>query len=856
MNRALKHVAALSFAACLAVGPARADAVDLPPPPGGAATADVIVAPGIPDDFAPVREAIAAVNRDGGRHYRVVVVNSQGDKGGAAALLPRLVDRWWESRGQGGGYDPSTDVTILLDIGDRSIAMDAPPALLASAGLDIDRLEKRVIRKAFVPRAQDKKYAEGLADLVTTTEQTITGGIAAQARRAEQQKVFWTTTLPLLAMSFAGLGTAVWLGSKRVRHAERKAAARDRLAAFKQEVVELSDLLDSQRERHRMLPHADPDFQTPMVGMTRNAYDGVQESIGRYRERWLGLMDVWEKAEARLGEEWFLGTAASDDVLAMLDSAEARPPLEEVASACRGPLDALEQAHERARELAGSLDADLGAARARLDALAGRGRSAAAFERSLAGAARSRELGGPDVEPDPIAARGRFEDARGAIADLITQVEAVEAGDDRRRHAVERVAEIRRQVAARRSEGWLLSEPGADPEELLAAAEKEAALAADLLDAADVDTAAAHLRRSEEAAAEAAKLLESVVAARERAESLIATLAARLESLAAAGRAAGADLDLLADRFAETAWGDLADHPAAAAEAAKRARMLLDEGRADADVSRQYYFRAVAALEEAQRQADWAADCLGAVAARRRELEELVTAAPGLRRQVAGRIDALATLLTSRRTDRARANERCREAQRLVETGDRLAAASRPDPRQVEQALRAADSTAARGEEFAADDERLARQAAADLAEAEGLFRRAASWYAEGIKADVQGVERSLHDARSLLAQQRYEDSIRVSGEAAEHTRLAYAQATAEAERRRARRLAEQQRRQLEESFARMSRGAGPWMITLPSGGFTGPNPWRSSGSIPGGFGGGGRSAGGSWSRDVAEVRW
>jgi hypothetical protein len=859
MSRALRLAvvtATLSLGACLGPGSTQAETVDLPPPPAGNASPAVIVAPGIADDFAPVRDAITKVNRDGGRRYRVVVVDSKSSDGGAAALLPRLVDRWWEARGKGGGYDPSTDVTILLDIGDRSIAMDAPPALLASAGLDLDRLEKEVIRKAFVPRAQDKKYAAGLADLVTTTEQKINGGIAAQARRAEQQKVFWTTTLPLMAVSFAGLGAAVWLGSKRARHASRKAAARERLAVFKQEVVELSDLLDSQRERHRMLPHADPDFQTPMVGMTRTSYDSVQESIGRYRERWLGLMDVWERAEARLGEEWFLGTAASDDVLAMLDSAEARPPLAEVAAACRGPLDALEQAHERARELAGSLDAELAAARAKLDALAGRGRSAAAVEPDLAAAARSRELGGFDVEPDPIAARGRFEDARGGIAAVVARVEAVEAADDRRRHAVDRIAEIRRQVAARRSEGWLLSEPGADPEKRLAAADKEAALAADLLDAADVDTAAAHLRRSEEAAAEAAKLLESVVAARERAEGLIATLAARLESLAAAGQAAAADLGVLADRYAETAWADLAEHPTAAAEAAKRARLLLDEGRADADVSRQYYFRAVAALEEAQRQTDWAADCLGAVSARRRELDELVTTVPGLRRQVAGRIDALATLLASRRTDRARANERCREARRLVETGDRLAAASRPDPRQVEQAMRAAESAAARGEEFAADDERLARQAAADLTEAEGLFRRAASWYAEGIKADVQGVERSLQDARSLLSQQRYEDSIRVSGEAAEHTRQAYAQASAEAERRRARRLAEQQRRQLEESFARMSRGAGPWVITLPSGGFTGPNPWRSSGSIPGGFGGGGRSTGSSWSRDIAEVRW
>jgi len=852
MNRPLRIVVASVVAACFGSGVPRAETVDLPTAPSGEATADVIVAAGIPDDFAPVREAIVAANRAGIRRYRVVVVDSKEDEGGAAALLPRLVDRWWEARDEGGGYDPSRDVTILLDIGDRSIAMDVPPSLLESAGLDLDGLEQQVIRTAFVPRAKDMQYARGLADLVTATERTITDRIATKARRAEQAKVFRTKTLPLGAAALAAFGVVTWLGVKRARHAGRQAAARERLAAFKQEVVELSDLLDAQRERHRMLPHADPDFQTPMVGMTRTAYDAVQEAIGRYRERWLGLMDVWEKADKRLGEEWFLGTAASDEVIAMLDSAEARPPLAEVTAACRGPLDALEEAHERARELASSLDGELGSARAKLDALAGRGRSAAAFEPVLVGAARGRELGAADVEPDPIAARGRFEAARAALAELAARVESVEVADDRRRHALERIAEIRRQVAARRSEGWLLSEPGADPEQHLAAADKEAGLAADLLDAADVDTAATHLHRSEEATAEAARLLESVGAARQRAAELSASLGARLESLAVAATSARSDLGILAERYAETTWADLADHPAAAGEAAKRARMLIDEARADADAGRQYYFRAVAALEEAQRQADWAADCLGTVSARRREMEALSSAAPGLRRQVVGRIDALATLLAARLTDRVRANERCREAQRLVEAADRLAADRRPDPRQVEQSLRAADSAAARGEEFAADDERLARQAAADLAEAEGILRRAAAWYAEGVKADVQGGERSLDDARSLLSQQRYEDSIRVSVAAAEQTRRAYAEATAEAERRRARRLAEQQRRQLEESFARMSRGAGPWVITLPSGGFTGPDPWRSSGSA----GSAGRSAGSRWSRDVAEVRW
>ncbi|MFM8414826.1 MAG: hypothetical protein ACKOCX_08880 [Planctomycetota bacterium] len=827
-------------------------AAELPP---ADATASVIVAPGIADDFDPVRKAVSEIKERTGRDYRVVVVDSEGREGGAGRLLPRLVDRWWESRTEGSGYDPAGDVTILLDIGDRSIAMDVPPSLLAEAGLDLDDLERRVITDVFVPKAKDMRYADGLAELVTATQQTITDRIAARAKRARDAEVFRTRTLPIGLVSLAAAGVVGWLAWLRIRHASRRAAARERLAAFKQEVVSLSDLLDAQRERHRMLPHSDPDFKTPMTGMTRNAYDAVQDAIARYRERWLGLMDVWERAEKRMGDEWFLGTAASDDVVAMLDAADARPPLDEVATACRAPLDALETSHERARELAATLDGELAAARARLDALAARGRSAAAFEPTLAEVHRGRELGGDDVESDPVAARGRLEEAQTTLQKLVADVEAVEAADDRRRLAAERVAEIRRQVAARRSEGWLLREPGADPDDLLTTADREATRAGEALDAADMELAAIHLERSESAAAEAAKLVESVVAARSRAEALLATLTSRLESITAAGPAADGDLAFLADRYAETAWEDLAGNPKQAAEAARRAGALVDEGRAEADLARQYYFRAVAALEEAERQADWALTCLAAVSARRRELDELVESLPALQQRVAGRVAELAATLGRQRTDRARANERCREAGRILEAAGGLAAARRPDPRLVEQAIRAADMAAARGEEFAAEDARLAAQAVADLADAEGLFRRAASWYAEGVKADVRGVEQALRDARSLLEQQRYEDAIHAAGEAGERARLAYAAATAEAERRRARRIAEQRQRQLEESFARMSRGVGPWVISLPSGGFTGPNPWRSNGSLPRSFGGG-RSAGGGWSRDVAEVRW
>ena len=54
------------------------------------------------------------------------------------------------------------------------------------------------------------------------------------------------------------------------------------------------------------------------------------------------------------------------------------------------------------------------------------------------------------------------------------------------------------------------------------------------------------------------------------------------------------------------------------------------------------------------------------------------------------------------------------------------------------------------------------------------------------------------------------------------------AAASDEAARRRRASQLEAQRRQMEDSYVRMSRGTGPWVIQLPSATFSGPDPWRT----------------------------
>ncbi len=813
---------------------------------------------GTDDTFPKVTAAVATAKQGSGRDYRIVVVGDTPAGRTARSVLEALIERWRaEGDDQPSGYDPAGDVTIVLDTKGHSISMRAPWALEVSSGLDPATIQKELIEKVFLPRAKDGLYDDGLAALVEATERWVKDRKDRELARTEAARVFRTRTLPLSLVGLGALGALGTLLYRISQHDRRVAEARKKLAAFKQEVVALSDLLDAQQERHRLLPHTDPDFKTPMQGQTRSAYDAVQGAIRRYRERWLGLMDVWEKAQERVDSEWFLGTAAADECIRLLDSAEARPPLDAVAGECRGPLDVLEQAHEKSRALADELDTGLAAADARIAKLAERGRSGAAFQATTAAAARSLALARHDLESDPVEARGRLEGGLAELATLVGRLDAYEAADDRRLKAAAAADDAEARIRAKRAEGWLLAEPGADPMVHVVKSREHLALAAQLLDAGEVDGAVKHLEHAERHAAEAIAILESVMAAKAKIDDLLPGCVARLEALAGRRAATMRALEHLAESYAESSWTDLADNVAKADEGIERIKRMIAEAQSAAEPARQHYFKALALLEEVVRQEAWVESCQTAVTDRRQELDGLRASLPKRATTTTQRIDALATRLDRQRTDRVRANEQCREAGRLVQVAQRGIAVERPDLLQAGRVIDAADTAASRAEELATEDERLARQAFSEIEDTDSLIRRAAAWYAEGVSADVRGAVSALERAKSLLTGQRYEESIKASSESAALAREAYAAATAEAERRRQRRIQEIQRRQMQDSFERMSRGAGPWVISLPGGTFTGPDPWRTVlGGRPSLDGGGSRSAGGSWSRDVAEVRW
>jgi hypothetical protein len=862
-RRSCARCALVAGTALFALLPCLVAHAEISPSEASPADTERVFVSGVQDSFEQVRAAIEKAKLESGRDYRVIVVgDAGGDRDAATRLLDSLVERWQQESAEGrqrngrpAAFDPARDVTIVLDVKGRQIAMKAPWGLEVSSGLNPQTIKEELINKVFVPRAKDAQYDEGLADLVGATEKWVKNRAELKRSKAEAARVFRTRTLPLGLAALAGLGAVTTFFVQRARHERRLAEARQKLAAFKSEVVALSDLLDSQQERHRMLPHSDPDFKTPMEGLTRSAYDNVQSALRRYRERWLGLMDVWEKAEERIGKETFLGTAEAEEAIRLLDSAEARPPLADVTAECSAPLDALEQAHEKARELAENLEANVGTTTQRLETLAKRGRSNAAFQGPMNEVARGAGLARQGLEADPVATRGRLEELAARLDRSVIDIEQLETVDDRRTKAGTQAEEIAQKVRAKRAEGWLLNEPGANPDELLAASQHDGMLAAQLLDAGETAGALAHVERAEKANAEVLALLESIVAAKTKVDDLLPACVARLEALASRRSQAVRAVEQISGTYADSSWADVVDNVSKADEGLARVRTLLAETQVAADHSRQHYFRAVALVEEAVRQEDWIEGLYAAITDRRAELDELRASLPKRHDTVRGRVTNLLQGLDRQRTDRVRANERAREAGRLLEVAEEGFQVQRPDLRRVGQVLEAADTAATRGEELAAEDDRLARQAFEDLEETDGLIRRVAAWYGEGVSPDVRPATTAFETAKSLLSRQRYEDSLKSSAEANRLARESYAEATSEAERRRRRRLAQIQQRQMEDSFARMSRGFGPWVIQLPGGTFSGPDPWRTMHG-PTVSHSPSRSADSGWSSNTAQGGW
>ncbi|AMV39823.1 hypothetical protein [Planctomyces sp. SH-PL62] len=223
--------------------------------------------------------------------------------------------------------------------------------------------------------------------------------------------------LPLiLILLFGGLGVAALVAMYR-RNRQIRATADEQFRSFREQAVGLMDQIDALRTRHKTLPSTDPDFVEPMAGATKALYEQVAGDLDRLWERWLAVMEVWNRAEARLKSASTFSVRPSEEARELLSTGRLEDLLRD-SSVCKTNLDRLNLAHEVAAKALKDARREASAVSIRVGGGGPSGGAGDLYSRELRVVNHELEEAERILTTDPIGAAELIEGSRDSLADL------------------------------------------------------------------------------------------------------------------------------------------------------------------------------------------------------------------------------------------------------------------------------------------------------------------------------------------------------------------------------------------------------------------------------------------------------
>jgi hypothetical protein len=309
---------------------------------------------GVPDEYGPLREDIARLERSAPQTYYVVVVRSTGSgRKSTRTYLERMVDQWEsQARRRGIPFDKQRSVIILLAIENRQIIVLGGEELQERLGFRDPYVERDLIQPHFLSYARSKDYLQGLRVLVAQTDRWITEHDQNLARRGEEAAA---------------------------RDARLKGDARSTLDSAKQLLEETRKELDTRKAAglqvgplEARLRKAASDLDDASRRLDASASEALDLGQRSQREL-LGVMDKLRQISAQQAEtDAALGKAAglSGEVLKAVEQAgrDGLPvaPVQEELDAANAQIEQARQAlksdPEKAERLAAQADQGLRAA--------------------------------------------------------------------------------------------------------------------------------------------------------------------------------------------------------------------------------------------------------------------------------------------------------------------------------------------------------------------------------------------------------------------------------------------------------------------------------------------------------------
>jgi hypothetical protein len=363
------------------------------------------------------------------------------------------------------------------------------------------------------------------------------------------------------------------------------------------------DRLDALKERLKLLPASDPDFQAPPTGETQALFEAVQGRLTRLWDRWLQLMDAVDKAEklsARVSSPFH--RKGLSDAESMLNQDSTFQEIEAGAQSCAADMDKLNQAHESVRALLQAIGAAKGRLTAQVEAVRKLGLPLAPYEEEQAAIGAATDQAGARLTADPIGTGTALEALRSRIEGLLGRLEGVAKQFQEAKQLKTALAGLEQQVANHRRQGLKLVEDGGNPDPLLEQGSQAVAQALAALHAGDPDEAARVLDAARSAIEQARAVIEAVQKAKAYCERELAGRQRETERLRTAIPQAEAYHHDLERGFARGSWQAVARNLEQTRALVATFDRLAADAAAPASVGTQKYLAAARQLEQLAQQ--------------------------------------------------------------------------------------------------------------------------------------------------------------------------------------------------------------------------------------------------------------
>jgi chromosome segregation ATPase len=579
-------------------------------------------------------------------------------------------------------------------------------------------------------------------------------------------------------------GGAITAGWMWIKHKIRRGKVEAELDEFKTRVVRSGDVMDGLREKHKKLPAVDEDFTVPMEGATRQEYDAIEIVLDNYRDRWLELMETWDKVQELVETEGTGRKAQFQQASAMLKDQSKLEQLAALESECKQRIGRLENAHEDARAAIGKVEGLSEELIGELGQIAAREYAPDPYQTEMDVVAELTDTGTQQVDADPLTASSTLSDAREQLEALLQRTRDVIQCEDAARGLDKKVEDLDTRTKKMRADGFLFAEPEASPDKLAA---DFGSLRSEIklhLNRGGVDTARRALDAMQRRVDELETVLDTSVTMQDNCRTLLEERRSAMRRLLDEAATAQLEEKHLEKNYPVDSWRGAIDNLESARGMVATMSELLDQAEAAIDIKTQHYIRASHLIAEVRSREAEVSDSIAEVTKRRQELDAQRAECEARVDKIESESDRIGRLLTESRADRDLCNNRYRMARDRVQDVLRSTRQEPTDWPYVATKVEECGADFQRVEELFKQDLQLHGQAQSEVAQAEQEIRKARSFYRAGISADLSRASGILLDASRALSNQDYERAVQHANQAQQAARDALGAAQQRMERR------------------------------------------------------------------------